>query len=198
MICDGELTPGQLRKLEAIVQVKVVDRTWLILDIFAQICTQQRAGAGRAGPDGIHVAATARLGEALANRGPGIGTRGARRDEDRDRPPADPAQMTRLRSCAPWIACGRRRHRAGAPRNDPSVVIAGYTNAGKSSLLNRLTGAGLLVDDALFATLDPTVRQGRTPTGRRFTVTDTVGFVRHLPHELVRGVQVDPGRGQCR
>jgi GTP-binding protein HflX len=67
----------------------------------------------------------------------------------------------------------------------PSVAIAGYTNAGKSSLLNRLTGAGVLVEDALFATLDPTVRQARTPDGRRFTLTDTVGFVRHLPHQLV-------------
>lgn len=64
-------------------------------------------------------------------------------------------------------------------------MLAGYTNAGKSSLLNRLTGAGLLVDDALFATLDPTVRRGRTPSGRHFTLTDTVGFVRHLPHALV-------------
>ena len=67
----------------------------------------------------------------------------------------------------------------------PSVAIAGYTNAGKSSLLNRLTGAGVLVEDALFATLDPTVRRAVTPDGRQFTLTDTVGFVRHLPHQLV-------------
>ena len=67
----------------------------------------------------------------------------------------------------------------------PQVVIAGYTNAGKSSLLNRLTGAGVMVEDALFATLDPTVRKARTPSGRDFTLADTVGFVRHLPHQLV-------------
>jgi GTP-binding protein HflX len=67
----------------------------------------------------------------------------------------------------------------------PSVAIAGYTNAGKSSLLNRLTGAGVLVEDALFATLDPTVRRATTPDGRTYTLTDTVGFVRHLPHQLV-------------
>jgi GTP-binding protein HflX len=73
----------------------------------------------------------------------------------------------------------RRRHAV------PSVAIAGYTNAGKSSLLNRLTGAGVLVEDALFATLDPTVRKARTPDGRAFTLSDTVGFVRHLPHQLV-------------
>jgi GTP-binding protein HflX len=75
----------------------------------------------------------------------------------------------------------RRRHR----RNVPSVAIAGYTNAGKSTLLNALTGAGVLVDDSLFATLDPAVRRARTPAGRWFTLTDTVGFVRHLPHQLV-------------
>ena len=67
----------------------------------------------------------------------------------------------------------------------PSVAIAGYTNAGKSSILNRLTGAGTLVDDALFATLDPTTRRSTTPDGRTFVLTDTVGFVRHLPHELI-------------
>ena len=67
----------------------------------------------------------------------------------------------------------------------PSVVLAGYTNAGKSSLLNRLTGAGVLVENALFATLDPTVRRAQTPDGRLYTLTDTVGFVRHLPHQLV-------------
>src|SRR5664280_1194063 len=67
----------------------------------------------------------------------------------------------------------------------PSVAIAGYTNAGKSSLLNRLTGAGVLVEDALFATLDPTVRRASTADGRLYTLTDTVGFVRHLPHQLV-------------
>ena len=70
-------------------------------------------------------------------------------------------------------------------RQVPSVALAGYTNAGKSSLLNRLTGAGVLVENALFATLDPTVRQARTPDGRGFTLSDTVGFVRHLPHQLV-------------
>jgi GTP-binding protein HflX len=75
----------------------------------------------------------------------------------------------------------RQRHR----REVPAVAIAGYTNAGKSSLLNRLTGAGVLVDDSLFATLDPAVRRARTPSGRWFTLTDTVGFVRHLPHQLV-------------
>src|SRR5208337_3171930 len=81
---------------------------------------------------------------------------------------------------------GRQVQRARRKRNEvPSVVIAGYTNAGKSSLLNALTGAGVLVEDALFATLDPAVRRAATPSGRGYTLTDTVGFVRHLPHQLV-------------
>jgi GTP-binding protein HflX len=81
---------------------------------------------------------------------------------------------------------GREIKRQERRRNKvPSVAIAGYTNAGKSSLLNRLTGAGVLVENALFATLDPTVRRAETPSGRLYTLTDTVGFVRHLPHHLV-------------
>src|SRR5438552_1799521 len=80
----------------------------------------------------------------------------------------------------------RQTKRAGRRRNAvPAVAIAGYTNAGKSSLLNRLTGAGVLVEDALFATLDPTTRRARTADGRVYTLSDTVGFVRHLPHQLV-------------
>jgi GTP-binding protein HflX len=94
--------------------------------------------------------------------------------------------MTRLRRQLKDMEATRTtqraaRHRAGVP----AVAIAGYTNAGKSSLLNRLTGAGVLVEDALFATLDPTVRKSRTLSGREYTLADTVGFVRHLPHQLV-------------
>ena len=187
VICDGELTPGQLRKLEAIVQVKVVDRTWLILDIFAQHARSKEGKAQVALAQMEYMLPRLRgWGEALSQQGAGIGTRGpgeTKIETDRRR---IRAQMTRLRRQLRTLDRVRSskasRRRAS---DDPSVVIAGYTNAGKSSLLNRLTGAGLLVDDALFATLDPTVRQGRTPSGRRFTVTDTVGFVRHLPHELV-------------
>ena len=84
------------------------------------------------------------------------------------------------------MATARATQRAGRDRNAvPSVAIAGYTNAGKSSLLNQLTGAGVLVENALFATLDPTVRRAQSPDGREYTLTDTVGFVRHLPHQLV-------------
>jgi GTP-binding protein HflX len=94
--------------------------------------------------------------------------------------------MAKLRRQIKEMSTARdtKRHRRQR-REVPAVAIAGYTNAGKSSLLNRLTGAGVLVEDALFATLDPTVRRARTPDGRLFTLADTVGFVRHLPHQLV-------------
>ena len=188
VICDGELTPGQLRKLEAVLGVKVVDRTWLILDIFAQ---HARSKEGKAQVELAQLEyMLPRLrgwGEALSQQAGGIGVRcgpGETKIEiDRRR---IRAQITRLRRQLRGLERVRQSKAARRRRSDePAVVIAGYTNAGKSSLLNRLTGAGLLVDDALFATLDPTVRRGRTPSGRHFTITDTVGFVRHLPHALV-------------
>jgi GTP-binding protein HflX len=194
VICDGELTPGQLRRLEGIVRVKVIDRTALILDIFAQ---HARSKEGKAQVELAQLQyLVPRLrgwGESLSRQaggrvagGGGIGTRGpgeTKLETDRRR---IRARMTRLRreisemSGARQVQRGQRRRRAV-----PSVAIAGYTNAGKSSLLNRITGASVLVDDSLFATLDPAVRRARTPSGTVFTLTDTVGFVRHLPHQLV-------------
>ena len=194
VICDGELSPGQLRRLEETVKVKVVDRTMLILDIFAQ------HAASRTGKAQVELAQLQYMmprlrgwGESLSRQaggrvagGGGIGGRGpgeTKIETDRRR---IRARMARLRrdiaemATAREVQRGRRRSRA-----TPSVAIAGYTNAGKSSLLNQLTGAGVLVQDALFATLDPAVRRARTPSGRPFTLTDTVGFVRHLPHQLV-------------
>jgi GTPase len=118
--------------------------------------------------------------------GGGIGTRGpgeTKIETDRRR---IRARMSKLRKEIAGMATARATQRSGRDRNAvPSVAIAGYTNAGKSSLLNRLTDAGVLVQDALFATLDPTVRRARTDEGREYTMTDTVGFVRHLPHQLV-------------
>jgi GTP-binding protein HflX len=188
VICDGELTPSQLRKLEAVVKVKVVDRTWLILDIFAQHARSKEGKAQVALAQMEYMLPRLRgWGDSLSQQVGGIGVRGGpgetKIEIDRRR---IRSQMTRLRRQLRDLdrvrasKSARRRH-----SDEPSVVLAGYTNAGKSSLLNRLTGAGLLVDDALFATLDPTVRRGRTPSGRHFTITDTVGFVRHLPHSLV-------------
>lgn len=194
VICDGELNPGQLRRLEDLVKVKVVDRTALILDIFAQ---HARSREGKAQVEFAQLQyMLPRLrgwGESLSRQaggrvagGGGIGTRGpgeTKLETDRRRVRA---RMTRLRRDIGGMAVGREVQRARRHGMDvPAVAIAGYTNAGKSSLLNALTGAGVLVQDALFATLDPAVRRARTPSGRAFTLTDTVGFVRHLPHQLV-------------
>jgi GTPase len=194
VICDGELAPSQLRRLEGIVRVKVIDRTALILDIFAQ---HARSKEGKAQVELAQLQyMLPRLrgwGESLSRQaggrvagGGGIGTRGpgeTKIETDRRR---IRARMTRLRREVGEMSVGRQVQRGQRRRRDvPSVAIAGYTNAGKSSLLNRLTGAQVLVDDSLFATLDPAVRRARTPAGRPFTLTDTVGFVRHLPHQLV-------------
>src|SRR6266487_2161364 len=190
VICDGELTPGQLRQLEDVVKVKVIDRTALILDIFAQ---HARSREGKAQVELAQLQYfLPRLrgwGESLSRQAggrAGIGTRGpgeTKIETDRRRVRA---RMARLRREIAAMAGARRTQRQERARHEtPSVVLAGYTNAGKSSLLNRLTGAGVLVEDALFATLDPTIRRSRTAEGRELTVADTVGFVRHLPHQLV-------------
>jgi GTPase len=194
VICDGELTPSQLRRLEGVVHAKVIDRTALILDIFAQ---HARSREGKAQVELAQLQyMLPRLrgwGESLSRQaggrvagGGGIGTRGpgeTKLETDRRRLRA---RIGRLQKDIAGMSTGRKVQRSRRTRRDvPSVVIAGYTNAGKSSLLNALTGAGVLVEDALFATLDPAVRRALTPSGRAFTLTDTVGFVRHLPHQLV-------------
>jgi GTP-binding protein HflX len=194
VICDGELSPSQLRRLEGVVKVKVIDRTALILDIFAQ------HAKSREGKAQVELAQLQYMlprlrgwGESLSRQaggrvagGGGIGTRGpgeTKIETDRRR---IRTRISRLRAEIAGFKTGREVQRGRRRRNlVPSVVIAGYTNAGKSSLLNALTGAGVLVEDALFATLDPTVRKAETPDGQPFTLTDTVGFVRHLPHQLV-------------
>jgi GTP-binding protein HflX len=195
VICDGELTPGQLRKLEEILKVKVVDRTWLILDIFAQHARSREGKAQVSLAQMQYLLPRLRgWGESLSRQAGGraggqtggVGTRGpgeTKIETDRRR---IRTQMSKLRKELKEMEKSRTtqraaRHRAGTP----AVTIAGYTNAGKSSLLNRLTGAGVLVENALFATLDPTVRKTKTPSGREFTLADTVGFVRHLPHQLI-------------
>ncbi len=194
VICDGELTPGQLRQLERVVKVKVIDRTALILDIFAQHATSKEGKAQVELAQMTYMLPRLRgWGESLSRQaggrvagGGGIGTRGpgeTKIETDRRR---IRARMAKLRREIAGMGTARETKRHERRRNAvPSVAIAGYTNAGKSSLLNRLTGAGVLVEDALFATLDPTVRKARTTDGRAFTLTDTVGFVRHLPHQLV-------------
>ncbi len=194
VIADGELSPGQLRQLEDKLKVKVIDRTALILDIFAQ---HARSRDGKAQ---VELAQLSYLlprlrgwGEALSRQvggraagGVGIGGRGpgeTKIELDRRR---IRNRMSKLRREIAGMRTVRETQRGNRRRSDaPSVAIVGYTNAGKSSLLNALTDAGVLVDDTLFATLDPTTRKALTPDGRAYTLTDTVGFVRHLPHQLV-------------
>ncbi|WP_243718171.1 GTPase HflX [Actinomadura sp. 7K534] len=194
VICDGELTPSQLRHLEETVQVKVIDRTALILDIFAQHAKSREGKAqvelaqldyllprlrGWGGNLSRQVGGRAAGGIGIGGRGPGE----TKIELDRRR---IRTRMAKLRRQLAGMSKSRDTKRGERRRNAvPAVAIAGYTNAGKSSLLNRLTGAGVLVENALFATLDPTVRRAETPGGRAYTLADTVGFVRHLPHQLV-------------
>ena len=187
VICDGDLAPSQLRTLEERLKVKVVDRTWLILDIFAQ---HARSKEGKAQ---VTLAQLQYLlprlrgwGDAMSRQAGGIGTRGVgetKIDLDRRR---IRDQIAKIRRELKDMERTRDVKRSSRKRSGiPQVAIAGYTNAGKSSLLNRITGAGVLVENALFATLDPTVRKTRLPSGREITLADTVGFVSHLPHQLI-------------
>lgn len=194
VICDGELSPSQLRTLEEKVKVKVVDRTALILDIFAQHAKSKEGKAqvelaqmsyllprlrGWGGSLSRQVGGRAAGGAGIGGRGPGETKIETDRRRIRDKMSKLKDEIKEMKISRDTKRQERRRHRV------PSVAIAGYTNAGKSSLLNSLTNAGVLVENALFATLDPTVRQTRTSDGRIYTLTDTVGFVRHLPHQLV-------------
>ena len=194
VICDGELAPSQLRNLEDRVKVKVVDRTALILDIFAQHAKSREGQAqvelaqlsymkqrlrGWGGSLSRQAGGRVAGGAGIGGRGPGE----TKIETDRRR---INTKIAKLRRDLAHMKTTRDTKRAGRRRNEiPSVAIAGYTNAGKSSLLNRLTDAGVLVEDALFATLDPTTRRTETADGRVYTMSDTVGFVRHLPHQLV-------------
>ncbi len=187
VVCDGELSPAQLRTLEQKVKVKVIDRTALILDIFAQ------HAKSREGKAQVELAQMSYMlprlrgwGESLSRQAGGIGGRGpgeTKIETDRRR---INDKMAKLRREIKDMKISRDTKRSERrKKNIPSVAIAGYTNAGKSSLLNRLTGADVLVENALFATLDPTVRKTESADGRIYTLVDTVGFVRHLPHQLV-------------
>jgi GTPase len=195
VICDGELTPGQLRQLEAKLKVKVVDRTALILDIFAQHA-QSREGKAQVELAqlsyflprlrGWGESLSRQAGGAGGGASGGVGTRGpgeTKLETDRRRIHRRLAKLRREIAAMRTIRDTKRGRRRA--NEVPNVAIVGYTNAGKSSLLNVITGAEVLVQDALFATLDPTTRRASTPQGQEYTLTDTVGFVRHLPHQLV-------------
>ncbi|MET4782002.1 GTPase HflX [Glaciihabitans sp. UYNi722] len=194
VIVDSELAPSQRRALEDVVKVKVIDRTAVILDIFSQ------HAKSREGKAQVELAQLEYLlprlrgwGESMSRQaggqvgaGNGMGSRGpgeTKIELDRRR---IHTRMSRLRKQILGFKPAREAKRANRDRNSvPSVAIAGYTNAGKSSLLNRVTRAGALVENALFATLDTAVRKNLTEDGQAYTLTDTVGFVRNLPHQLV-------------
>jgi GTP-binding protein HflX len=187
VILDDELTPGQLRSLEERLGVKVLDRTALILDIFA---LHARSGEGKLQ---VELAQLNYLlprlrgwGEAMSRLGGGIGTRGpgeTKLEVDRQH---IKRRITKLRRDLAKLARSRGVRRAGRERSGlPQIALAGYTNAGKSTLMNAITGAETLVADQPFATLDPTTRRLELPDGRAATLSDTVGFVRKLPHDLV-------------
>jgi len=187
VVCDGELSPSQLRNLEDKVKVKVVDRTALILDIFAQHAKSKEGKAQVELAQMSYMLPRLRgWGDSLSRQAGGIGGRGpgeTKIEVDRRR---IRDKMAKLRREINDMKTARDTKRQERRRNSiPSVAIAGYTNAGKSSLLNRLTNAGVLVQNALFATLDPTVRRAETVDGRVYTLSDTVGFVKHLPHDLI-------------
>jgi GTP-binding protein HflX len=194
VVCDGELAPGQRRALEDVVKVKVIDRTALILDIFAQ------HAKSREGKAQVELAQLQYLlprlrgwGESMSRQaggqaagGQGMGSRGPGETKiELDRRRIN-HRIAKLKREIGHMKTTRDTKRHGRQANHvPSVAIVGYTNAGKSSLLNRLTGAGVLVENALFATLDPTVRRAETDDGMPYTLSDTVGFVRSLPTQLV-------------
>ncbi|MEY4276531.1 MAG: hypothetical protein RIS26_994 [Actinomycetota bacterium] len=194
VVADTELAPSQRRALEDVVKVKVIDRTAVILDIFAQ------HAKSREGKAQVELAQLQYLlprlrgwGESMSRQaggqaagGVGMGSRGPGETKiELDRRRIN-TRIAKLRKEIAGMKPAREAKRANRKRNAvPAVAIAGYTNAGKSSLLNRITKAGVLVENALFATLDPTVRKAETADGREFTIADTVGFVRNLPHQLV-------------
>lgn len=194
VICDGELSPGQMIALEKALNVKVIDRTMLILDIFAQHAKSKEGKAQVALAQMEYLitrvrgwgGALSRQAGGRAGSNGGVGLRGpgeTKIEADRRRLRSDMAKLRKEIAAMKTSRDVKRQRRDSAAI--PQVAIAGYTNAGKSSLINALTGAGVLVEDALFATLDPTTRRANLTDGRSVVFSDTVGFVRHLPTQLV-------------
>lgn len=187
VIFDRDLTPTQLRNLERRIPAKIVDRTQLILDIFAR---RARTAEGQLQVElaqlNYLLPRLAGRGVEMSRLGGGIGTRGpgeTQLETDRRR---IGRRISKLKSEIERVRATRgvqRSQRQAVPLS--TIGLAGYTNAGKSTLFNRLTGAGVLADARMFATLDPTVRQMRLPSGRRVLLSDTVGFIRNLPTTLV-------------
>lgn len=194
VVCDGELSPSQLVALERELNIKVIDRTMIVLDIFAQHAKSREGKAQVALAQMEYLISRVRgWGGSLsrqaggrAGTNGGVGLRGpgeTKIEADRRRLRSDMARLRRELSGMDTARGVKRSQRAASLV--PQISIAGYTNAGKSSLINAMTGAGVLVEDALFATLDPTTRKAELADGRHVVFTDTVGFIRHLPTSLV-------------
>ena len=187
IICDDELSASQMRNLSELTDTKVIDRTTLILDIFASHAkTREGRLQVEIAQQKYRYARLRGMGEALSRLGAGIGTRGpgeTKLETDRR------VIQKRISKLSDEIeAMKRARDTARKKRSDsplPAAAIVGYTNAGKSTLLNRLTGSDMLSEDKLFATLDPTTRAALLPDGQKVLFTDTVGFINKLPHNLV-------------
>ncbi len=188
VVMDRELTPTQLRNLEEIFPCRLIDRTMLILDIFAG---RARSAEGRLQVELAQLQyMLPRLtgqGTALSRQGGGIGTRGPGETKLESDKRHIRRRLGAIRESLEKVESQRKLRRERRRKDGISTVaLVGYTNAGKSTLLNRLTDAGVLAEDKLFATLDPTARALRLPDGREVMLVDTVGFVRRLPHQLVR------------
>ena len=187
IVCDDELSPAQLRNLEQALEIKIMDRTLVILDIFASRATT-REGKIQVELAQLRYRAARLVGmrNSLSRLGGGIGTRGpGEKKLEMDRRLIH-KRISVLKAELEDVKRHRELVRKKRERGHMAVAaIVGYTNAGKSTLLNRITGAGVLAEDKLFATLDPTTRALSLPDGETVLLTDTVGFIRKLPHHLV-------------
>lgn len=188
IICDDELSPAQLSNLEDLLETKVMDRTLIILDIFAQRAST-REGKIQVELAQLRYRATrlTGLGRSLSRLGGGIGTRGPGEKKLEVDRRLIKDRISQLKQELETVKRHREVARQQRSKNPiPVVAIVGYTNAGKSTLLNQLTGANVLEEDKLFATLDPTTRNLKLASGQEVLLTDTVGFIRKLPHHLIQ------------
>ncbi|MBR3036301.1 MAG: GTPase HflX [Lachnospiraceae bacterium] len=187
IVCDDELSPAQMKNLEDALDTKVLDRTVVILDIFAsRASTKEGKIQVELAQARYALTRLAGFGKSMSRLGGGIGTRGpgeTKLETDRRR---IRSRISQLKSELSEIEKRRDVNRSLREKNHvPVVAIVGYTNAGKSTMLNRLTDAGVLSEDKLFATLDPTTRSLKLSAGQTVLLTDTVGFIRKLPHHLI-------------
>lgn len=191
IVCDDELSPAQIKNLEEVLETKIIDRTMIILDIFAKRAhTKEGIIQVELAQLKYRLTRLVGLGKSLSRLGGGIGTRGpGEKKLEVDRRHIR-NRISHLANSLEEIKKHRDLIREQRNKNKiPIIAIVGYTNAGKSTLLNKLTDAKVLEEDKLFATLDPTTRQLQLPSGRQVLITDTVGFIRKLPHHLIEAFQ---------